>query len=491
MLLPNIDLLRDPDRRAQFRDDLRKVTESLIARHKNSAAAANTWWFWGRTLRFGNFGAAQTDFGHNIKSYEMIHNANQVFPDRPWSSLAADRDIVLANAWDEPARRWNERLLSFAPGAVELDSAWWVHAEADQTLAALDLGNDFAHRDQLARSAQSWLDVFVDRESPARETFGRIARVAANNDLRKSFFGKNMLHAHEHALVMYLHGRALEGLPARLFYAFPQDEALSAVAEPYWFEATGQSRTVAGDLAVLPGHRLVEVWFSGLDAVPAPLFPAPDDSVAPQTVATVTPAASVAGWHRGDVAVSLSASDAVSGVQAIHYSITERNGALPAAAFIAPGEDVVLPLLQSEGEYDVEYHAVDRLGNAEQPQSLSIRIDLTAPDVSGLPRDPCVIWPPNGRMVKIAHVVASDALSNVAHLYVNATSSERARPGDIVVNRGRVRVRATRDGRGPGRTYTLVATATDKAGNTTTGTGTCVVPRNRRPSNEHRAAGQL
>ena len=58
IFLPNVALLSDPDRRAQFRDDLRRVTEILITRHKNSASATNRWWFWGRTLRFGQFGAA-------------------------------------------------------------------------------------------------------------------------------------------------------------------------------------------------------------------------------------------------------------------------------------------------------------------------------------------------------------------------------------------------------------------------------------------------
>ena len=173
MLLPNIDLLHDPARRAQFRDDLRRVTESLLARHKNTRPTANTWWFWGRSFRFGNFGAAQTDFGHNIKSYEMIHNANQIFPDRPWAGWR--RTGTACWPMRGTTRRALERAtLSFAPGAVELDSAWWIHAEADQTFAALDLGNGFAHRQQLAASAQSWLEVFVDRESPARETFGRI-----------------------------------------------------------------------------------------------------------------------------------------------------------------------------------------------------------------------------------------------------------------------------------------------------------------------------
>ena len=482
LLLPNVDLLHDPARRTQFRDDLRRVTEILLARHKNSAATANAWWFWGRSLRFGNFGAAETDFGHNIKSYEMIHNANQMYADRPWSGLATDRDALLAAAWDDPFDRWNERLRSFAgtPSSIERDSAWWIHAEADQTLAALDLSDGFAHQQQLADSAQSWLKVFVDRESPARETVARVSRVAADNDPRKSFRGKNMLHAHEHALIMYLHGRALEGLPARLFYAFPQDEALTAVAKPYWFDATGQSRTVRSELPALPGHQLVEVWFTGLDAVPAPLFPPPADSEAPRTVATVTPVATDAGWHRSDVTVTLTSSDVVSGVQAIHASVTERGGAVPATALIDPGEAVVLPALRSEGVYDVTYYAVDRLGNAEEPQTLTIRLDLTAPEVGGLPTVPCVMWPPNGRMVQVADVVGTDALSGVALVQASATSSEPALPGDIVVDGARVQVRATRAAHGPGRTYTVIGSVTDNAGNTTSATGTCLVPHDRR-----------
>ena len=34
-----------------------------------------------------------------------------------------------------------------------------------------------------------------------------------------------MLHNNEHALIMYLHGRALEEQPATLYYAFPADQA--------------------------------------------------------------------------------------------------------------------------------------------------------------------------------------------------------------------------------------------------------------------------
>ena len=102
--LTNAALLTDPARRTQFRNDLRILTGILVARHKNTASATEPWWFWGRTQRFGNLGALQTDFGHNIKSYEMIHNADQVFADRPWSGLASDRDQLLSRAWDERGR---------------------------------------------------------------------------------------------------------------------------------------------------------------------------------------------------------------------------------------------------------------------------------------------------------------------------------------------------------------------------------------------------
>ena len=274
----------------------------------------------------------------------MIHNANQMFADRPWEGLSADRATLMGRAWDDPAARWNQRPRNFMPANVEPDSAWWIHDEADQTLAALDLGNGFAHTDQLARSAQSWLDVYVDHD-PAYpgETFTRIERTGAFTDLRKSFFGKNMLHAHEHALIMYLHGRALEGLPAKLHYAFPADQALTAVAKPYWFDAAGESRVVTGDVGVLPGHQVVEVSFTGLDSVTPEPYPPPDDTTAPTTRATVSPTANSAGWHHGDVDVTLSSTDDLVGVKEIHARVEDSTGAVAGTAFIDPGARVHPP----------------------------------------------------------------------------------------------------------------------------------------------------
>ena len=121
---------------------------------------------------------------------------------------------MLDRAWDDPAARWNADLDSFAPGAEEPDSPWWMHDEADQTLAALDLREDFARSDWLARSAQGYLDVFVDPAYP-HEVWQRPRAGPALANLEKSGRGKNMYHAFEHTLVMYLHGRAMEGAPGR------------------------------------------------------------------------------------------------------------------------------------------------------------------------------------------------------------------------------------------------------------------------------------
>ena len=82
-------------------------------------------------------------------------------------------------------------------------------------------------------------------------------------------------------------------------------------------------------------------------------------------------------------------------------------------------------------------------------------------------------------MVTIADVEAADSLSGISGLEVWASSDEPS-GGDIDIDGGAVRVRAERDGRGDGRTYTVLATATDVAGNLTTRSGSCTVPHDRR-----------
>ena len=480
LLLPNADLLTEQARREQFRADLRVVTQALIDQHRNQTPP-ETWWFWGRTNRIGMQDAMQTDFGHTIKSHEMIHNANQVFADRPWAALASDRDVLLAKAWNEPAARWHDDLLDFATGEVEPYSPWWVHDEADQTLAALDLREDFARSEWLKRSAQGWLDAFVDPEFP-HETWQRPLSPGTFQEPgghEKAGRGKNMYHVFEHTLVMYLHGRAMEGVPAVLHYALPEDKALTAEAEPYWFDATTEHRVVGEPVDLLPGHRHVTVELSGLDSVPDPLFPPPDDQAPPTTTASLSPGANDAGWSASPVLLSLTASDAVAGVREVRAQVQPLTGEAPDEAWIAPGDELSLPFTE-QGDYVVTFGSVDRLGNTETAQTFRVRIDLTPPTVSGLPVAPCRIWPPNERMVQVADVVGDDDFSGVAALDVDVMVDEPA-AGDVEIVGGVVRVRAIRDDEGDGRVYTITARVTDLAGNQTTESGVCVVPHDVRP----------
>ncbi len=482
LLLPNVDLLTDPARRAQFRGDLRKVTDSLIARHKNTASATQP------VVVLGTHRAVR-----QLRSERRPPSGTTSSPTR-WSTTRT-RCSPIARGPHSPATVapfWGVRGTTRPPAGTSGCAAsrrvtpsatapggcmprptrpWppWISATALRS------------RPSSPGVRRAGSTCSSTRESPARETFARISRNANNTDLRKSFFGKNMLHAHEHALIMYLHGRALEGRPARLFYAFPEGQALTAVAKPYWFDAAGETRVVDGAMAALPGHRLVEVEFSGIGAVPPPPYPAPDDITAPTTLATASPAASSAGWHNSDVTVTLAAADDTGGVgvKEIHASVTERDGAVRASAVIDPGEELVLPSLSAEGEYDVTFFAVDRLGNQEPPQTLTVRIDRTSPVLAGLPTQPCVIWPPNAKLVHVADVVGSDVLSGLANVSVTGTASEPAPPRDIVIAGGSVSVRAIRDDEGPGRIYTLLATVTDRAGNATTQQASCLVPHDR------------
>ena len=92
--------------------------------------------------------------------------------------------------------------------------------------------------------------------------------------------------------------------------------------------------------------------------------------------------------------VSLVASDEAAGVKEIHVRVEQSGERCPDVAYIDPGEAFVLPPLTEEGDYEITYFAVDRLGNPETPQRLVVRVDLTAPTIAGLPPQPCVIWPP-------------------------------------------------------------------------------------------------
>jgi hypothetical protein len=105
------------------------------------------------------------------------------------------------------------------------------------------------------------------------------------------------------------------------------------------------------------------------------------DNTPPVTTATVTPDANAAGWHNTDVIVDLNAVDEAdgSGVQSITYAIT---GAQATPATVVSGSAASIAIT-TEGVSTITFWATDNAGNTESAQTLTVRLDKTAPTIGG------------------------------------------------------------------------------------------------------------
>jgi hypothetical protein len=198
----------------------------------------------------------------------------------------------------------------------------------------------------------------------------------------------------------------------------------------------------------------------------------------------VTPLPNGDGWNRTAVNVVLEATDLASGlsdtpagwVDQLQYSLA---GAQTGAEMVVPGHSASF-VVGAEGITTVRYFATDAAGNEETARTLGVKIDRTAPVLTGPALGECTLWPPNHE--RIAVLRASDALSGLASLDVSTTSNETLDPSDVAVvdtgDGGRVvEVRAERSGGSKsGRVYDLTFTAKDNADNAVTKTVTCTVP---------------
>jgi large repetitive protein len=95
----------------------------------------------------------------------------------------------------------------------------------------------------------------------------------------------------------------------------------------------------------------------------------PADQDAPRTTATAE-GNSQNGWYTSAVQVNFVAVDEGSGVEATYYRIDDGEAAAGTQA-----------TLGDEGSHIVTYWSVDRAGNAETEQTLSVSIDLTPPSI--------------------------------------------------------------------------------------------------------------
>lgn len=232
-------VLSDADRRAQALDDLRTLSDTLIAHFWSDGI------FWGVHDRQGAYGTRHVDFGHTLKSYWMVFQVDKRLPGAPYRPfIEAHAPVWIDRAYDADYGRWGKR--PTGPEGDEFGSDWWVYAEADQFAAALSMV-DPRHGDRLAETAGHWLTDFVDGMPPHGIIPG-VRRDGAPvfawppSDTAKCNVWKNGYHETEHALIMYLHGRDRAGEPATLHFAVDTAAVPDFVARPYVFEGTEADR---------------------------------------------------------------------------------------------------------------------------------------------------------------------------------------------------------------------------------------------------------
>jgi hypothetical protein len=103
------------------------------------------------------------------------------------------------------------------------------------------------------------------------------------------------------------------------------------------------------------------------------------DKSAPTTTAALSAQPNANGWYKQNVTITLRATDqaALSGIKEITYSAT---GAQPIAQTKVSGSSKQLTITK-DGQTTITYFATDQAGNAQQPKTLTIKMNKSAPRV--------------------------------------------------------------------------------------------------------------
>jgi len=126
-----------------------------------------------------------------------------------------------------------------------------------------------------------------------------------------------------------------------------------------------------------------------------------------------------------------------------------------------------------------EFRVYDRALSAAEVQSLSSPPSNQPPDVSGAVPSIATISPPNNKMVSIDILGVTDPDGDPVSIQITAITNNETGSADASgVGTQTAQVRATRFGKGAGRTYTISFVASDGNGGTTPGSVTVFVPHN-------------
>jgi hypothetical protein len=95
------------------------------------------------------------------------------------------------------------------------------------------------------------------------------------------------------------------------------------------------------------------------------------DFTPPSSIASITGTLGTNGWYTGNALVTLTATDTESGVATTSYSL---NSGVTWIAYSSPLS------ITTEGTTSIHYYSVDKGGNSEATNTLTLKIDKTAPE---------------------------------------------------------------------------------------------------------------
>ncbi|GHH99991.1 fibronectin type III domain-containing protein [Neobacillus kokaensis] len=136
------------------------------------------------------------------------------------------------------------------------------------------------------------------------------------------------------------------------------------------------------------------------------------DWTAPETVSNVTNE-----WHSGEVAVELTATDNLSGVDKTYYSV---NG--------SEFKEGTAFTVKDEGVNEVSFYSVDKAGNKEEVKTVKVKIDTAAPETKSNVSDK---WNQGEAAVELT---ATDDLSGVAQTFYSVNGSDFVEGTSFTVN---------------------------------------------------------
>jgi hypothetical protein len=151
----------------------------------------------------------------------------------------------------------------------------------------------------------------------------------------------------------------------------------------------------------LPSGPLVSAYWSNADKACVP------DITPPVTTASLSPMPNGAGWNNTNVTVTFTSTDNAggTGVKEIHFTLT---GAQSGSNIVSGGSTSVT--ITAEGTTTVTFFGVDKAGNQEVPNTVTVKIDLTPPSVTC--GSPDGLWHANDVAIPCT---ASDSLSGLAN----------------------------------------------------------------------------